>query len=84
MLDVTPRSLRADGLFIPAHDDAVVFAEEAIDIFESAVGGLRVEEVDYGDEGGVEDSPDDVEFPVEGLDTDGGDFDDWSEEEERG
>jgi len=42
----------------------LVFAEHAVDILEFAVRGLRVEEVDDGDEGGVEDGPDDVEFPL--------------------
>ena len=46
-----------------------VLAEHAVDVFESAVGGLGEEEVDNGDEGGVEDGPDDVEFPVERLDS---------------
>ena len=54
----------------------MVFAEEAIDVFEGAVGGFGVEEVDGGDEGGVEDDPDDVEAPAEGLDADRGDFND--------
>ena len=77
MLNVAPRSLRADGLFVPAHDNGVVLAEEAIDIFEGTVGGLWVEEVDYGDKGGVEDCPDDVEFPLEGLNADRSNFNDW-------
>ncbi len=35
-----------------------------------------VKEVDDGDKGGVEEGPDDVEFPLQGLDADGCDFDD--------
>ncbi len=34
-----------------------------------------VKEVDDGDKGGVEEGPDDVEFPLQGLDADGCDFD---------
>lgn len=39
-------------------------------------GTYRVEEVDDGDKGGVEDGPDDVEFPLQGLDAYGCDLDD--------
>jgi len=46
-------------------------------------GGWRMEretdgvkEVDDGDKGGVEEGPDDVEFPLQGLDADGCDFND--------
>lgn len=38
-------------------------------------GGAYVEEVDDWHEGRVEDCPDDVEFPLQSLDTDWGDFD---------
>ena len=55
----------------------MIFAEETINVFERAVGRFGVEEVDGGDEGGVEDNPDDVEAPAEGLDSDRSDFDDW-------
>ena len=54
----------------------MILAEETVHVLEGAVGGFGVEEVDDGDEGEVEDDPDDVELPAEGLDADGGDFDD--------
>jgi hypothetical protein len=54
----------------------MVFAEELIHVFERAVCGLGVEKVDYGEESGIEDDPDDVEFPAEGLDAYWGDLDD--------
>ena len=54
----------------------MVLTVEAIDVLEGSVCGLRVEEVDDGQEGEVEDDPDDVEAPAEGLDADGSDFDD--------
>ena len=56
----------------------MILAEHAIDVFEGAVCSFRVEEVDGGDEGEVEDGPDDVEFPVEALDAYGCDFDDYT------
>ena len=79
-LDIRSRPLRGDGLLVPEDEQVVVFAVEAIDVLESAVGGLRVEEVDDGQEGEVEDDPDDVETPAEGLDADRGDFDDCGRE----
>lgn len=54
----------------------LVFAEHAVDVLEFAVRGFGVEEVDDGDEGGVEDGPDDVELPLQGLDAYWGDLDD--------
>ena len=57
----------------------MVFAEEPVNVLEGAVGGFGVEKVDDGYEGGVEDDPDDVEFPAKGLDADRGDFDDCRE-----
>ena len=50
---------------------ALIFAEHAVDIFETASGGLRIEEVDDRDEGGVEDRPDDVESPAQILNANG-------------
>ena len=37
--------------FIPADDERRVGLEEAVYVFEAAVGGFRVEEVGYWDEG---------------------------------
>ena len=80
MLDVTPRSLWANGFFVPAYNDTMVLTEEAVDILEGAVGGFRVKEVDYWHERGVEYSPDDVESPLESLNTDRSDLDNcWME-----
>ena len=68
VLDICQGSLCSDGVFVREDEYVVVFTEEAVDVFEGAVGGFGEEEVDDGNEGGVEDGPDDVEFPVEGLD----------------
>ena len=76
-LDVSKRTLGRDSIFIPEDQDVLVVSEETVNIFESAVRGFGVEEVDDWDERGVEDGPNDVEFPVEGLNADGGDFNDY-------
>lgn len=53
----------------------MVVCEEAVHILEGAVCCFGVEEVDDGDEGEVEDCPDDVELPAEGGDAWWCDFD---------
>ncbi|TKW51850.1 hypothetical protein CTA1_1111 [Colletotrichum tanaceti] len=50
--------------------------EEAVDLLEAEVLGLRVEEVDEGHEEGVEDAEVDVGAPANVPDADGGDLDD--------
>ena len=52
----------------------LVLAEHAIYIFQRPICCLRVEEVDNRDEGEVEESPDDVKFPFEVLNTDRSDL----------
>lgn len=49
----------------------LVLAEHAIYILQRPVCCFRVEEIDDRDEGEVEEGPNDVEFPVESLDTNG-------------
>ena len=49
--------------------------EVSIDVFQSAAGGLGVEQVDERHECSVEHCPDDVELPMERADADWGDFD---------
>ena len=56
-----------DSFLIVADDDLGVLAEQAIDILQSAVCSFGVEEVDNGNESGIEDDPDDIETPLEGL-----------------
>ena len=76
VVDVGLRAARRDGVLVAVDEDVVVLAEEAVDVLERARGRLRVEEVDDGQEGEVEDGPDDVEAPAQGLDADGRDLDD--------
>ena len=76
MLDVGQRTLGRDSIFIPEDQDVLVVSEETVNIFEGAVRGFRVEEVDNRDKGGVEDGPDDIKLPMEGLNADGGNFND--------
>lgn len=61
--------------FGQVHDDLVA-GEEAVDLLEREVLGLRVEEVDDGNEEGVEDGEVDVRAPADAVDRDGHDFDD--------
>lgn len=41
----------------------------AVQVLECSVCSLRVQEINDGDERGIEDGPDDVEFPMEGVDS---------------
>lgn len=75
MLHVLQRPLLADGVLVPEHQDGRIIPEQAVNVLERAVGRFRVEEIDNGHERGVENGPDDVEFPLQGLDADGCDFD---------
>lgn len=68
--------MRGNSILVSEDEDIMILAEETVHVLEGAVRSLWVEEVDDGEEGSVEDDPDDVEFPAEGLDTDGGNFDD--------
>ena len=45
----------------------MIFAVEAIDVLQRTVGGFGVENIDDGDKSGIEDDPDNVEAPAEGL-----------------
>ncbi len=58
------------------HEPAGVGGEPLVDLLEALAGGLDDEVVDEGDEGGVEDGVEQVEAPVEVVDTDGGGLDD--------
>ena len=75
-LDVSKRTFGRDSIFVPEYQDVLVISEETVNIFQSAVRGFGVEEVDDRDERGIEDGPNDIEFPVERLNADRGDFND--------
>lgn len=76
MFHILQWPLLTDGILIPKHKDARIIPKQPIDILERAVGRFRVEKIDDGYERSVEDGPDDVEFPLQGLDAYGCDFDD--------
>lgn len=69
VLDIRQWSLLGDGIFVCENKYVIVLAEKSVYIFECAVGCFRVEKVYNGHERGIENSPNDVEFPVERLDT---------------
>ena len=54
----------------------MVLTEETVNVLEGAVGGFGVKEVDNGHEGSVENRPNDIKLPLQGLNPDRGDFDD--------
>lgn len=60
---------------IPEDDEARFLPEVRVDVLERAARSLGVEKVGEGDERAVQHDPDDIEFPAEGFDADGGDFD---------
>ena len=74
MLNVSKRTLGRDSIFILKDEDVLVISEETVNIFKGAIRGLGVEKVDNWNEGGVEDGPYNIKLPMEGLDADGGDF----------
>ena len=74
MLFVGGRPLRRNGIGVFEDEDILVLAEEAVEVFEAAAGRFGIEEVDGGYKGEVEDGPDDVEPPMERLDTNRGDL----------
>lgn len=61
---------------VKSDDDTRVFTEVVVDVFERTARSFGIEEVCEWNEGAVEDRPDDVELPVEVLDTNLSDFDD--------
>ena len=77
MLDVSKRTLGRDSIFIPEDQNVLVVAEETINVFEGAIRSFGVEEVDDWDERGVEDGPNNIKFPMEGLNADRGDLNDY-------
>lgn len=67
-------SLAAGGILILVDKDVMVLTEETIDILKSTTGSFRVKEIYNRDERGVEDSPDDIELPAKGANSNWGDF----------
>lgn len=76
MLNVSKRTFGGDSIFILEDEDVLVISEETVNIFEGAIRGLGVEKVDDWNEGGVEDGPYNIKLPLEGLNANGGDFND--------
>ena len=55
----------------------LILAEHAVYILKGTVCSLGKEEVDDRDKREIEDGPNDVEFPLETLDADRGNLDDF-------
>ena len=63
------------GLLVAEDEDIFILSKVAVEVFERTVCSLWVEEIDGGDEGCVEDSPDYIKLPLEVIDTNGCNFD---------
>lgn len=74
VLNVLHRSLGAGDALVSEDQVLGVLAIHAVDIFQRAVGGFGVEEIDDGHEGAVENGPYDIELPLKALDSGRGDF----------
>ena len=74
MLNVSKRTLGRDSIFVLENEDVLVISEETVNIFEGTIRGFGVEKVDDWNEGGVKDGPNNIKLPLEGLNADGGDF----------
>lgn len=74
VLDVCQWPLRGNGIFVFKDEDIFVLSEQSVDILECTVGCLGVEKIYDWYKGRIEDSPDYIEFPVESLDPNGGNF----------
>ena len=46
----------------------MIIAEKTIHVFKGPICGFRVKEVNYRNKRSVENRPDDIKFPVKGLD----------------
>jgi len=74
-LDVCQRTLSADSVLVTENEHIMVLTEEAVHVFKRSIGCLRIPEVHDRDKAEVENCPDDVELPVDAVDSDRGDFD---------
>lgn len=76
MLHILQRALLTNRILIPKHQNLRLLPKQPINILQRAIRRLGVEQIHNGHETRVKHGPDDVEFPLEGLDADGRDFDD--------
>lgn len=67
MFDIGCGPARCDCVFVSEYQDALVVAEESVDVFETSLGCFGIEEINHWHKGEVENGPDDVEFPVQTL-----------------
>ena len=81
LLDEFRRACGLSGHLVSEYKKIRLRSEVVVDIFKSTSSRLRIEEVREWNERSVEDGPDDVEFPVQGLDADLSDFDDHEVED---
>lgn len=75
MLYILEWPFLANRVLVPEDENLRVLPEEPINVLQGPTCRLRVEEVDNRHESSVENRPDDVEPPMQGLNADWGDFD---------
>lgn len=59
--------MQLNGQLVPVHEDAGLCLEESINVFESPISSLRIEEVCDRNERETDDSPDNPELVAEVL-----------------
>lgn len=72
MLDVSRGPTGRDCIFVPEYQNALVVAEEPVDIFKASLGCFWVQKIHGWHKGEVENGPDYVEFPLQTLNADWG------------
>jgi hypothetical protein len=75
-LDVGQWTLCADGFLVTEHKRIVVLAEEAVHILKCSICRFWIQAVHNRNETEVENCPDNVELPVDAVDTDRSNLDD--------
>ena len=71
VLNVRCRALGRCGSLVLKDNDILIFAEESINILKGTRRCLGIKKIYYRNERGVEDCPDDIEFPPKGLNPSG-------------
>lgn len=75
MLHILQRPFLADRILVPEDDNLRVLPKESINVLQRLACRLGIQKVHDRDESSVEDSPDDVEPPMQGLNADRCNFD---------
>lgn len=69
VLDSTRSAMAEMTNLVSKHQNVRMVHKVSVDIFECPTSGFRVEQIDQRHECSVEHSPDNIELPAEGVDT---------------